>query len=458
MRLPSPEPRTIRERSRRAKLRTTFYFLLATFFLAAFLFANHVYAYPGGTPEQWEAAIKDPKFNQQSWGNETFKNLLFSITAGGFGGLTQQTAMENNGGAIGMMGNGIAFLYQNPPASGVTYFADIGKKLNLIQPAYAQGQGFEGLNSTGIINIWRGFRNLAYVLFVIVFVAMGLAIMFRMQLSPQTVITIQSSLPRIIIALILVTFSFAIAGLLLDLTKVLTGLTEATFNMIGLPSFGDAFKNLLGNIITGGTIVAAFGGLLVFLGPAGAGLLTISAGMIGAAITILAVFAILRLLWTFLMAYIGILLRIILGPLIIIFNTLPGKQIFWGWFTGLLADASVFVTGYVVWRLGWVLIVTLGGTFGLPVPLPPGFGVFGLLQGLLGLGIIFMIPNIANAVKESINRSTQLGGPAGAGLATTAIREGVIARTTEPAAGATPSFKGRIGRALLLGLGGRQNW
>ena len=122
-------------------------------------------------------------------------------------------------GAIGGISNLIAAMYANPPASSVEYFADLGKNLGIVKPAYAQGIGFEGLKP--ILPIWKAFRNIAYLFFTIIFVIMGFAIMFRVKLDPQTVISIQNAIPRVVVALILVTFSYAIAGLLIDLIYVI---------------------------------------------------------------------------------------------------------------------------------------------------------------------------------------------------------------------------------------------
>jgi len=109
-------------------------------------------------------------------------------------------------------------LYTNPPASGIQYFADLGNKLKIVKPALAQqdeGIGFNLMKTTQ--PIWQVFRNITYILFVFILVGMGFAIMFRVKISPQAVITFQSALPRIVIALILITFSYAIVGLLIDI-------------------------------------------------------------------------------------------------------------------------------------------------------------------------------------------------------------------------------------------------
>ena len=48
-------------------------------------------------------------------------------------------------------------------------------------------------------------------------------------MSPQTIVTIQSALPKIVVTLILVTFSYAIAGFMVDLVYVVMGLFSQFF-------------------------------------------------------------------------------------------------------------------------------------------------------------------------------------------------------------------------------------
>src|SRR5258708_14361646 len=55
-------------------------------------------------------------------------------------------------------------------------------------------------------------------------------IMFRVKISPQVVVSVQSALPKIAIALVLVTFSYAIAGFLIDIMYVFVGLFSLVFS------------------------------------------------------------------------------------------------------------------------------------------------------------------------------------------------------------------------------------
>ncbi|MDO8620999.1 MAG: hypothetical protein Q7R31_01845 [Candidatus Levybacteria bacterium] len=136
------------------------------------------------------------------------------------------------GGAIGFMGNMIATLY-TPPLHTGDYFRDLASNFGINKKAYAEsaGTGFQGL--TPLIGIWSAFRNIVYLFLVIVFVVIGLAIMLRVKIDPRTVMTIQNQIPKIIIGILVVTFSFAIAGFLIDLMWVSIYLIFGIFS--GIP-------------------------------------------------------------------------------------------------------------------------------------------------------------------------------------------------------------------------------
>ncbi|MBI2195554.1 MAG: hypothetical protein HYU48_00735 [Candidatus Levybacteria bacterium] len=124
--------------------------------------------------------------------------------------------VENGGGAIGLMGKAITMLY-TPPASSGQYLQNLASNFGLVKPAQAQLQetGFKGLSP--LLGIWSTFRNMVYLLFVLIFVIIGIAIMLRVKIDPRTVMTVQNQIPKIIVGILLVTFSFAIAGFLIDL-------------------------------------------------------------------------------------------------------------------------------------------------------------------------------------------------------------------------------------------------
>lgn len=180
--------------------------------------------------------------------------------------------VDNDGGAIGFMSDMIAVLY-TPPAHTGEYVRHLAQNFGITKTAHAKlmeddefyqggknktpdtrfGTGFASISP--LLNIWTAFRNIAYLLFVLVFVVVGVAIMLRIKIDPRTVMTIQNQIPKIIIGILLVTFSFAIAGFLIDVMWVAIYLFYGVFH--GIP--GVDVTSLAPQNIAGVTPLGAIG-------------------------------------------------------------------------------------------------------------------------------------------------------------------------------------------------------
>lgn len=327
--------------------------------------------------EVFEKAVFDTtEMNLESFVNETFKATLYSVFdfLAGCTTCDEETKKENPG-LLGVMPSLMASVYANPPASGVEYLADLGKRIGIVTPAYAQAQEGIGYRALVLIRpIWQAFRDVAYVFFVIIFVITGFAIMFRVKISPQAVITIQSALPKIIIALILVTFSYAIAGLLIDLMYVSLFLVGAVFRTLLVKSlvysipweFGWEFRKELAEGISklimdwyDKAYTILFGGLgaLYFKNMATMYIYTLGtlitnifllivllpiSAPLSLILLILLIFIFIRILWALLKAYVMVILAVIFGPFQIMLGVLPGSRAISGWFKNLIGNLAVF--------------------------------------------------------------------------------------------------------------------
>ena len=397
--------------------------------------------------------------------------------------------VQNGGGAIGAMGGLIAMTF-TPPAHTSDFVKYLGSNFGIAKGAYADtGIGFTQLSP--LLPIWTAFRNITYLLFVLVFVVIGFAIMFRVHIDPRTVMTIENQIPKIIVALVLVTFSFAIAGFLIDLMYVFMYLAHGIFSQIpgvtGLEGFnptvlqgknaieignalsptdkgvfgqggflgismtitssvigvifnffglngdlGGAFNLNPANIFIHGVSVAAgvkglIDGLSIttptILGtsipinfPAGPGLaVSYAAGaevffrnvlpnlLIFLVVSLAMLFALFRLWFTLIQAYVFILIDIIFAPFWIITGLIPGVNIsFTAWLRSFASDLIVFPATLVMFLLGKVLIDAFGkaqpGSFFVP-PFIGNPGSPNLMGSLIGFGIILMTPSVVNMMK-----------------------------------------------------------
>jgi hypothetical protein len=348
------------------------------------------------------------------------------------------------------------------PISLSSYLRDVRSNLRLVPKAEAQGFGFQAANPT--MNLWKIARNFSYALLIIVLVAMAFMIMFRVKISPQTVITVQSALPKIVVALILITFSYAIAGLLIDLMYVAIGIITAlitsstprlttagwseTFNLITNLNAFDMFMRywvmyLVGTFFTifSGAFPVAFFAFLF---------------------SIIAFFVLLwysiKVIILLLKTYIQIMVLVIVAPFQILLGTIMPGAGFGPWLRNMAANLAVypvvslmFILAFLFVRAGlpdwWPSSLTffkLNEAFlsGTPWDPPMTFGTGGtntskLLWILLSYGVVIMIPKVAEIIQGFMS-----GKPFAYGAA--------VGEAVGPIKGA-----GLYGAAYGLGLGRR---
>lgn len=376
------------------------------------------------------------------------------------------TAENSNGGLIGFVGGLIGLLY-TPPASGVNYLTDVGKNLGIVQPAYAQGAGTGFIGLRPIMELWKAFRNAAYMFFILIFLITGLLMMFRVKMNPQTVISIQNALPGMIISLILITFSYAIAGFLIDLMYLVMFALISLFQKSGVlaetSQFAEAAQTQsVINLILGGEphslvslseesfkdISAVISGVIG--GPSGLG--TFIGWIVGSLAFLIFMVALLwavfRLFFALLMAYVSIILNIIFAPVALVLNAFPGGSgmfIFRNIVGGLLA----FPLTLVMILLAAVFTGRAPTDWGVTPPeglgeanfwIPPLLILKGvddparILSSLIGLGLILMAPRVVEMAKDAVKI------PAGKGYGT-AIGQALGVGVRVPVGTGTEAYK-----------------
>lgn len=359
--------------------------------------------------------------------------------------LNPQINCPQNTGAIGLSGQMAANLYKQPPVSGVEYFASQFRKLNPVQDAYAQSGGI-GYNALQPVQkIWTAFRNISYVGFVIVFVIIGFMVMFRSKISPQAVATIQDSLPRIVVALILVTFSYAIAGLMIDvmfliLNIAINALVQA--QLIDLERSQYVFRDNVFSVVWGSwkdSFGAVYGALRTLINDAidlplgfDSVLSWAGGGIAGLVVGIALLFIMFRIFLMLLMAYIMIIILTIAAPFYFLIQALPGNNGARDWFKNMASNVAVFPTVALMFIFAGMLggINKLGGIGGGAID-PGKVGQFPLFVGgletdaigqFIGIGILLITPTAADLVRNAIG--VKGGGPNFAGAATAALGAG----------------------------------
>lgn len=349
----------------------------------------------------------------------------------------------------------IAGMLSQPPGVKTSYWAmDVLNNFGVVTPAYAQGGGF-GFNALKpVLQIWKAFRNIAYFAYIVIFMSMGILITVRAKLNPQVVINIQTALPKLIITLVLITLSYAIAGLVVDLmyTSILLaiglfqtfGILQGTTleyqrMLMGENIFSIAFKNIFGtgnaagqaaksiaNILTSITGSQSHSGNFSLGGIANELLFSFSS-VIGYIIIAFALLLGAVRIWLMLMfAYVGIIAAVIFAPLQILFNALPGSSAFNSWLKGLIADASVFPAVAILLLVSISLLGARNANTGNDFQIADGVGFDGSstspsgfvppfigssshpeqnmnsFLGIFGIGFLLAIPSVAGQIKQAI--------------------------------------------------------
>ncbi|MBM3209343.1 hypothetical protein FJZ40_03570 [Candidatus Shapirobacteria bacterium] len=361
---------------------------------------------------------------------------------------SSQTTTSRTGGALGGVGNLIVLMIGTPPAHGTEYLAYVGRKLGIVSPVYAQqGIGFTGLRP--LLPIWGAFRNMAYIFFILVFLVMGFAIMFRVKLNPQTAITIQSAIPRVVVALLLVTFSYAIAGFLIDLIYLMIAIVVFVFGQSGFLGdtvaktqqafFSASTLDLFGSFLwRGGKAIEDLSSVLnpaaylpgvlknileSLFGPISQipGL-NVGSNLMSFVLGIALFFAFFKLFFALLSAYVRILISVIFGPLQIMLNVLPGQDSFLGWLRGLLSNILIFPAVVAMFLLATVLVNATqkyGGALWAPpfLEVGPLKATGNIIGSLIAYGILLMTPKVAEMVNQALSiKPTPYGAAMGEAL------------------------------------------
>ncbi|MCL5019811.1 MAG: hypothetical protein M1426_05005 [Patescibacteria group bacterium] len=479
------------------------FFFIAFFIFTAFLFyKSPVFAQnpvqPQTQPVNSYAAPNtspDVPNNLHNWSQNVMIEVISAMTCQLAGvdptnpsakclGVDQKTGkigfVENGGGAIGVMGNLISMTL-TPPIRTSDFIAYMSNSFGFTKPTYAAGKsGIDSLNP--IVGVWSASRNIVYLLFVLVFVIIGIAIMFRVKIDPRTVMTVQNQIPKLIIGILLVTFSFAIAGLLIDIMwvavylfinvligadpkivdgtatagRITSNLNNTTLNFV---NSNDVFKGGLLGVAAGGAgsvaqlIVSLFTGsgsatttagnpiVDLITNPVGTLLGAVMGWLLGFIGGILAFFIILiAILWSMfklwfalLEAYIMILVGVIFAPFWIVTGLIPGGQSvgFGAWMREMLGNLAAFPTAIAMFLIGRILIDAFGTSYSPGQFVPP---LLGNPQGnanspfaaLIALGLIFVTPHIVKTTKAAFKSPKIDLGPIGQAVGVGAMSPGRV--------------------------------
>jgi len=276
----------------------------------------------------------------------------------------------------------VSLIFADRPLSGISYVREKLRNFSLVPTAQAQTLGF-GFNALKPVrDMWVGARDIAFGLFVLVAIIFAFMIMFRVKISPQTVVTVQSAIPKIVLSLILVTFSYAIAGFMVDLMYVVIGLLSLVFASFMPKVFGEGPPVVaIFSLLTQGNILGVIPGLniqtgiffLIFfylspliitliiltlvVGAASAGLLFLIPAIILLLVIVIGLWISIKTIWALFKALANVLLLTIFAPLYLVLGLVVPSLSFSQWLKSFASNLSVFVVTGALWFFAMIFLV-----------------------------------------------------------------------------------------------------
>ncbi|MBP9670074.1 hypothetical protein KBD75_01585 [Candidatus Woesebacteria bacterium] len=298
---------------------------------------------------------------------------------------TVQNAARFNGGGCEKSPEGVAYstgllefqqnavtamFRENSLPSSREYLADILDSVGVptVTSAYAQGTGYGALST--FLPFWKVFRNLAYSLYIIMFVVVGIMIMLRTKVNAQTIITIQTALPNLLITLLLITFSYAIVGFMIDIMYFLIYFVVYLFssiNIIDTPvkaisrlmtysAWGIVFEGR-NSIISAAAL--AIGEVLSGLGTGALEVAGTLVSMVSPMYLIVAIafaIAMLKLMLALAKSYVMIIVQTVTAPVQLLMNAMPGSKSFSTWIKTTASYLLPFPVAAVMFIFSAVMI------------------------------------------------------------------------------------------------------
>jgi hypothetical protein len=258
-----------------------------------------------------------------------------------------------------------------------------------------------------ITKIWELIRNISYSLLAIFMIYVGAMIMMRKQISSQVVVTAQYAIPRIIISIILITFSMAIGllglGLIIPMqTAIIQPIKQASLDAAG----GMCVGPVLRSTVLSGSIYRVGVGMVFILLSMGINLLTL-------------------VLWfmvgiKYLFTYVKLIAATVSSPLTFAWGAIPGnEESITNWFKYFLANMLALPAMVLTMEIGNFIINTLiiqsvASSFGEPsmgannpAVIMDAMGGY-ILGGILGYYMLFMALKMPKMIEEGL-----LGEPGG---------------------------------------------
>jgi len=236
--------------------------------------------------------------------------------------------LNNTGGLLGAINSNLINVYslRKDVVNTNTYFSSVFEEdslLSLLAPdsvkAFITDERVSSVTFSSVMfSIWSSVRNFSYLFIVIPAIFFGFAIMFRQNLGGQTVINLQRAIPRLVITMLLITFSYPLFALLAKLIEplnhIVINILNTSFKETLSIQNGLTFKSAIASAVNVifGLMAVLNQGWVVFI--------------LGAVLIIIYIIALLKWVYTSVSISIKAGFYIAASPILFLFGAMPGKE------------------------------------------------------------------------------------------------------------------------------------
>jgi hypothetical protein len=305
-------------------------------------------------------------------------------------------AYRNSATAGSMLGLGTSldnYMHNEPiPINFAYFFQDYAQRIPLVnQTAFAQTTYAQPLVGEVMV-VWKLMRNLAYGLMAIVIMVVGLLIITRRKINQQIVVTVQYALPKIVIAMILITFSYPIGAAVASFSWALYNSGNEIVASLGGYSGLDCGQEVI-DVGLGAAVLVT--GVIAVMVLTGVGMF-VTVFLIVLAIAIIVAW--LMLIVKAFIVYLKMLIHVVISPLYFVIGAIPGND---GQITNWFKKLAVYGISLFLMGLAQPLVILVASQLLFATtPEEAGWtGVFYLIMAapiaaIFGFIIALKIPNM----------------------------------------------------------------
>lgn len=381
----------------------------------------------------------------------TFSNQILGIpcTAGTAGCNANPLLGNKKGtqdGAFAFLGSSTSYMYNTPGVTTGEYFAYLKSNAGFVSSVYAAGatQSMDGFTALSLIlNLWEWARNLAYLAMALVIIVVAFFILIGGKMG-QAEVTVVNAIPRIIIVTLLITFSYSIAALIIDIMNI--GLYTVTDSFFGSSGPGSYYvANSVNNELDSTNDVTAYGPNFSLFGigktldlsgvasqtnlPGGFGTISAGGGLPAATIgaltdmingilsagnniiiqfivSIMVLITSIKIFIAIAKSYITLILMPVAAPFMFLFGALPGRTgMITGWFKHMFSAIMTFITFYIGFCFIYYLsqlVLNNGNLSNMTPPLVGTGASSNFFADMAPIFLFFALPSITTAVEGAL--------------------------------------------------------